>query len=457
MKAIRSAEISANSRVGLAFFVVVGVLLTLLAVKPTLSGMLVDGHEVTAEFASSNKLEKYKSSVKIAGLEVGTVKDLEYTDDHTVIVRMSVDEDAWKTLGSKPTARIAPRNVLAGRYTVDLVPGGNGEGEFNGTIPLTRTQVTTELDQVLEALPKSAVEGLQGVAAKGGPTLRRSEPSLGRLLADLPPALEPATQVFEAAQGTRPATDLAGVVRNGQAVAGTLNRREGQLEAISDDLDTTARVLANRSPELASVLRDLPGTVRTTRTGLIRLDSTVDRLQVAARKLTPSAPEALRLLDELEPTLRQLRPLLRDLRPMLRDTTPTVRELVPVARSAGGILGDMHGPVLDRVNGPVSSFVLKPWHGSGPYEGGGAGYLADHKFYEEVAYLATNLNRASMSQDRHGSMLAFQAGIGADTVLEGLPGELPFTVEGIVRLALREQGVKDPGVIRRALRNAGVR
>ena len=62
--------------------------------------------------------------------------------------------------------------------------------------------------------------------------------------------------------------------------------------------------------------------------------------------------------------------------------------------------------------------------------------MADHKFYEELAYMATNVDRASMSQDQRGSTLAFQAGVG----LSSLSG-LPFDLESLVSLALDQAGI----------------
>lgn len=444
--------------VGLSLYVGAAILLILIAIKPTLSGILAGGEEVTAEFPTSNKLTKYKSAVKVAGLESGTVTRLEYTERHTVIVHMKVDGDALESLGSDPTARIEPRNVLGGRYTVDLVPGGDPGGSFDRTIALDRSAVTTEVDQVFEeALPASAREGLRGVADKGGPALAESKRALGRLLDIAPPVFEPGAEVFEAAQGKRPRKDLPVAVDNLDRVAGTLNARDGQIESVAEDLAATATVLAEHADDLGVVLRDLPATAKSARTGLRALDGTVARLQRAGHDLRPTAPEVVALLKELAPTLREARPLLRDLQPLLDDTTPAVRNLVPVARDATEVLGDLHGPVLDRVNGPVSEFVLNPWSGTGPFADGAGGYMADHKFYEEVGYLVSNLNRASMSQDSHGSMLAFQAGVSEQTLLEGLPGSVPFSLEGIVRLALREEGVTDPAAVRKALREAGVR
>ena len=81
------------------------------------------------------------------------------------------------------------------------------------------------------------------------------------------------------------------------------------------------------------------------------------------------------------------------------------------------MLGNLHGPVLDRVNGPVLSTVNSPFHGTGPYDGGGG----DDPFYQELAHMTTNLDSASALTDENGAVIGFNPGVNGGT-LAGLPG-----------------------------------
>jgi phospholipid/cholesterol/gamma-HCH transport system substrate-binding protein len=405
---------------------------------------------VTAEFATSYKLRAHDSSVKVAGLTVGSVEKIEETDRETVLVTMKIDRETVETLGGEPTARIEPRTILGGRYAIEIAPGGSGE--FDGEIPIEATGSTVELDRVLEALPATAREGLQGLVGSAGPALSRSEKPLGQLLETAPRVLEPGAEVVDAARGTRPDQDLPQLVSNLSATADVLSRRDGQLDSIVANLHATSVVLARHRGELSQTLADLPATVTEADAGLAGLNRSIERLTTTARSLRPSAPEVVDLVAELDPALSEAVPLMRDLKPLLRDARPAVRQLVPVAQQATGVLGDLEGPVLDRVNGPVVDFVMNPWDGTGPFAKSALGYQADHTFYQELAYMATNVDRASMTQDRYGSTLAFQAGAGIESITDGLP----FSVENIVRLALNQQGIDDPALRKLALRNAGV-
>jgi phospholipid/cholesterol/gamma-HCH transport system substrate-binding protein len=424
-----------NFRIGVNFYVLFVLLFVLLAAKAEIQSLLSGGKTITAEFADSYKLRENDSTVKVAGLTVGNVSGISRTAGGTTIVTMKVDEEALAHLGSAPSARIEPRTILGGRYAIELKSGG-GHGEFEGRIPLERTAAPTELDVIAEALPTSARQSLQRLAGTAGDSLEASDDAMARLLKSAPEVLAPGADVLKAAQGRRPATDLPSLVTDLNTTADVLGRDNGQLAGIARNLSVTSDVLADNSGSIGQTVANLPETLRSTKAGMTGLDQSVTALGKTAKDLRPVAPTLAHLVGRLEPMLREAQPLMADLKPLLRDARPAVEQLVPTARGARTVLSDIRGPVLDRVNGPVSDFVLNPWKGTGPYKGGAGGYMADHKFYEELAYMATNIDRASMSQDGRGSTLAFQAGVG----LGSLSG-LPFDMNSLATLALDQAGI----------------
>jgi len=443
------AERARVIRLGLTLYVVTAIVLGLLAMKPQIKTLLSGGDTITAEFSSQYKLRAHDSSVKLAGITVGIVTDIDDTDDGTTLVTMKVDDGIVDKLGGTPTANIEPRTLLGGRYAIELHPGG--EGTFAGEIPLERTSIPVELDTVIEALPASAREALQGLVTSAGPTLSESSDEISGLLESAPDVLRPATPVLEAVQGTRPRQDLNGIVGRLDATARALTRTDGQLDATVADLTTTSRTLALHREELGIVLAELPATLEQAGDGMDGLADVVARLETTATSLRPATPELAQLLIDLKPTLRVAQPVLRDLVPTLRELRPAVEQLVPVADQATGILSDLRGPVMARVKGPVMDFLLNPWVGSGQYSRSAAGYQADHRVYQELAYMATNIDRASMGQDSRGSTLAFQAGVGLDSI-----SGLPFSLDNLVNLALDNAGIVDPALRNDVLDNAGV-
>ena len=441
-------------KLGVIFYVTLALVLTVLTFKTPIKTELAGGHRFTAEFADGYKLRAYDSGVKIAGIEVGTVTGIERIDDNVVRVTMKIDDDSYGKLGSHPTARVEPRTILGGRYAVEIHPSGSGS--FSGDIPVADTAEPTELDQVLEALPATTRVALQGLVGELGPTLNRADQPLGQLADQSPPTLRKGADILTAARGTRPGQDLPTAIRGLEQTAGVLTAKSGQLDAIVRDLNSTAVVLAKHRAALNQTVANLPSALHQAGPGLAGLSVSIDRLEKAARALRPSAPKVADLLAELDPALAEARPVLAQLRPLLRSARPVVQQLVPTVTRASSVLSDLDGPVLDRLNGPVTRFVLDPWKGSGPYAASAQGYQADHKFYEELAYMVTNIDRASMEQDQYGSTLAFQAGAGDATLVDGLPGAVPFSAANIIRLALDQAGITNPLTRHAALVKAGV-
>ena len=446
----RRAPRGSRLRSGVIALLVVAVVAAALSIKPTIETILTPGDTLSAELPENylGKIFPNETTVKLSGIESGRVTDLDYTDHRSVVVRMKVDSGVLEQLGPAPSITVSPRTLLGGLYSLELLPGG-GPGAFpeDGAIPLERASLPVGVDRVLEALPKPTREATQHVVGNTTRTLAEGgSDALGRLLEQAPPVLGPAGDVLQAAQGTNKGADLPSLVTNLESVTTELTRNQGQLGTIMDDLSTTTGVLAAQSRPVADTVATLPDTLRETRDGTTRLGDTLDKLTVTAESFRPSVRELDPLLRELDPVLAKARPLVADLRPLLADARPAVEQLVPVSEKGTAVLDDVRGPVLDRVQGPILDKVMNTWRGSGPFEGSGDGFQADHKFYEELGYLVTNLDRGSKTQDKQGSLLSFQVGVGPISSVAGLQNvNLPGLVEQLGRTAGVVPPVGPPG------------
>ncbi|MCD2194569.1 MCE family protein [Actinomycetospora endophytica] len=406
--------------------------------KPTISTWLAGGDTITAEFPENylGKLFSGETTVKLSGLESGRVTGVDYTDHHTAVVSMKVDDGVLDKIGPQPSATITPRTLLGGLYSIELVPGG-GHGSFpaDGRIPLQRTSLPVGLDRILEAVPRPTRQAVQGIVSTTNQALAQGgEQAVGNLLTQAPDTLRPTNDVLQAARGTRPGVDLPQLVTNLESTASVLTAKDGQLDGIVDDLDRTTQVLASSSKPLADSISTMPDTLRITRESVTNLGGTLDKLRDTASSFRPAAQKVGPLLDQLDPVLVDARPVVHDLRPVLDDARPAVGELVPTADRATGVLDDVRGPTLQRVQGPVLDTLLNTYRGTGPYQGSGGGFQADHTFYQELGYLVTNLDRGSMTQDKQGSLLGFQVGAGPLETVGGLRSvSLPDLVDQLGR------------------------
>lgn len=382
--------------------------------RARLETTLAPGELVKAEFSRDYKLVPFQSVVKLAGVEVGTVVSVEQADGSGAsVVELKLDDGTLDKLGTEPAANLRPTLVLGGKYYVELVRGGeSGSFADQGMIPVQRTTVPVELDQVLSAVTPDAAKAIGGTIDSLDKTLdKRGRASLQRLLDDGPVTLEKTSAVLDGLRGEQPTDDLTHLVAGLQHAAAALNRDGGQWGTILDDLSTTSSALADSARPLASTIAEGTETLEVTRAGLEDLEGTLDKLKVTANDFRPSARALDPLLADLDPVLLTARPVIADARAVARDARPLVEGLVPTARDAAIVLNDLSGPVLDRLNGPIKNAVLQPWHGTGVYEGGGN----DHLLYEETGYLLADLADVFKFHDKNGAMGRLMAGVGLST------------------------------------------
>jgi phospholipid/cholesterol/gamma-HCH transport system substrate-binding protein len=401
---------------GILFLVIVLALFLGLFNKDRIGTYLRGGETITVHFAGDYKLREFISDVKVAYVPVGKISGVERADDGSAVVTMRVDDEAIDTLGSAPTATVRATTLLGGIYFVDLQPGGD-PGRFTGDeIPLERSAGPVELDRVVQALQPDALQGLRSTVGNlDGALDDRGSAALRRLTASAPAALGPAAGVLDAAQGAHPG-DLTAVVDGLENTARVLTENDGRLESIVDDLSTTGTVLGNRSADVGAAVDALPATLASTRAGLERLDGTLTTLRDTASDIRPVATRLDSTLGTLDPVLQKAVPFVHDTRNLLTDARPLVGDLVPAASTATGALNDLRGPVLDRLDGPITDWLHTPYQGTGPYDSS----HSDRPLYWDVVYTFVNLGRAAGYEDENGGTVGFQPGLGSGST-SGLP------------------------------------
>lgn len=381
--------------------------------RPKIETTLSSGESLKAEFAGAYKLVPYQSVVKLAGVEVGTVTGVERSDDNGAVIDMKLDDGTVEKLGTQPRANVRPTLVLGGTYYVELVRGGkDGDVNEGSTIPKERTTLPVELDKVLSAVTPDANKAVQGTVANLDKTLKNAgRAELRRLIETAPGTLDPASDVLAALRGHEPRTDLTRLVKGLRNTATALNENDGQLAAILTDLDTVSSALADSSEPLAEVIDSGPETLRISREGLADLDGTLTKLDTTAKSFRPAARSLDPVLAELDTVLDIARPVIADAKVVVHDARPLVKDLVPTAVDANGMLNDLKGPVLNRVNGPIKKDLLSAWHGKGVYEGGGN----DNYLYEEVGFLLSDTADVFKYHDKNGAQGRLMAGVGINT------------------------------------------
>jgi phospholipid/cholesterol/gamma-HCH transport system substrate-binding protein len=250
--------------------------------------------------------------VELSGIKVGTVDGVSYQQGHALL-QLSVDGQFATRLHSDTSAQIRPHGLLGPKY-VYLTGGSTGQLPDGATIPISRTQVSQDFDQVLNALQPDVRANLKtifvelGKAAEGrGTDMHTTFQSLGQQAADLATTTDVLHQRDQ---------DLADLITASEQldrdlqyapidaqIADTDRVLTGLVQvnaAFGDGIDQTAAVLERlntalegNSQNVAAILARAPGTLQHLRTLLAML-------QTIESCLNPSLPNLMTATVETE-------------------------------------------------------------------------------------------------------------------------------------------------------------
>jgi phospholipid/cholesterol/gamma-HCH transport system substrate-binding protein len=184
--------------------------------------------------------------VRIAGVEVGKVKDITIRDDATAQVTFTTDDSVVLTEGSRAVVRYD--DLIGGRYlALEQGPGSTRKLPHGGTIPVDRTAPALDLDALIggfrplfHALNPDQVNALSGqlIAAFQG-----QGPTIGSIL----------TQTAALTNTLADRDQLIGqVVVNLNTVLGSLGDRSDKLGKAVDSLADLVHGLENRNRDISN-------------------------------------------------------------------------------------------------------------------------------------------------------------------------------------------------------------
>jgi phospholipid/cholesterol/gamma-HCH transport system substrate-binding protein len=186
--------------------------------------------------------------VRIAGVEVGKVKDITIRDDATAQVTFTTDDSVVLTEGSRAVVRYD--DLIGGRYlALEQGPGSTRKLLRGDTIPVDRTAPALDLDALIggfrplfHALNPDQVNALSGqlIAAFQG-----QGPTIGSIL----------TQTAALTNTLADRDQLIGqVVVNLNTVLGSLGDRSDKLGQAVDSLADLVHGLENRNKDISNAV-----------------------------------------------------------------------------------------------------------------------------------------------------------------------------------------------------------
>lgn len=205
------------------------------------------GNRYFAEFTNVSGL-KDDDMVRIAGVEVGTVKAISFNPDSTVRVEFATDDSVVLTEATRAAVRYD--NVIGGRYLA-LEEGAGGLRQLppGGTIPVVRTEPALDLDSVIggfkplfRALDSEQVNALSGQLISA---LQGQGATIGSFLQ-------------QAAMVTNTLADrhllIGQVIDNLNVVLGSLGSQTERLDTAVTSLSELVTGLAERRGDISTAL-----------------------------------------------------------------------------------------------------------------------------------------------------------------------------------------------------------
>ncbi len=333
----------------------VAALLLAMAVAAWLFVFEDEGYTVHARFQAATNVVK-GNLVQVAGRRVGTIEDIELTEDGQADLTLKIEDEDIVPLrtGTRATLRIASLSGSANRY-VDLriPPAGGDTIDEGGIIDASDTTSAVEVDQLFQMFDPRTRKGLRSFI-RGQATQWGNDQ--GRLANQgwhyVNPAVVSAARLFrELDFDSRVLEEF--VVNSSRLVTDVADRRD-DLSALVDQLADMTGAIAREEDNLRSAIDQLPPFMRRANSTFVDLRATLDEL----------AP----VVEESKPVTPKLRAVLAELRPFAREAVPTVRGLSRLVRRPGddNDLIDLSNTVV-----PLRNIAVRPVFRNGKERPGG--------------------------------------------------------------------------------------
>ncbi|EHN10310.1 virulence factor Mce family protein [Patulibacter medicamentivorans] len=352
------------------------------------------GTVVEARFSDATHVQK-GNAVRVAGVDVGEVESVRLDAGRRgAVVKMRIDDGKGVEVHDDARANLWWRTLLGRNMYIELDPGSKSAPKLGDReIPVSRTQVQQEFDQVLEPLGDTQRAAIKKVIASFDDAAKDPE-AIGGTIDALEPSMKHLRQGLPSLRGTQQG-DLTRLVREASHTMGALGASEEQLAGLIDNGSTALGVTAARHDELGSTLDQGAPTMDDTRRTLARLRTTLDTLDPVAVDLLPGAERLKPAAQAARPMLARLDRVLDDAEPTLRSLRPAVTRLAETVDPGEAVINGLR-PTVDRANK-----TILPWLAEKDPDTKLKNYASIGPFFSVLASAASIF-------DGNGNLLNFQ-------------------------------------------------
>ena len=338
-------------------FVYLGLLVALLPwivigiVRESTDDDTADHYFVRAIFDNASTLVQGED-VKVAGVPVGVISDLDVTPDKKAAVTLRIDNADFTPWKTDATCKVGAQGLIGEKF-VDCEPGSSsadrlpkietGTGEGERLLPLERTSSPVDLDLLNDIMRLPYRQRFAILLSEFGTGLAGRGEELNEVIHRANPALRETDEVLKILADQN--RSLARLARDSDQVLGPLAREREKFADFVVQANKTGEASAERRGDLGRSIHLLPDFLRELRPLMADLEDFTDQGTPLLTDLNAAAPALGRLIEaqgtladasresfpSLGDALERGRPALIRARPLIRDLGRFGREAAPVS------------------------------------------------------------------------------------------------------------------------------
>jgi ABC-type transporter Mla subunit MlaD len=252
--------------------------------------------------------------VKISGVKVGKISDLEVTPDNKAAVVLDITEPGFKDFRKDATCTIRPQSLIGERFVectptqpkaegeqpappLDKIKRGDGKGQY--LLPDSQTEKPVDLDLVGNIWRLPYRQRLSIIINELGTGLAANGDELKQAIREADPALAQTDKVLKIlAEQNQVLADLA---KNGDEVLRPLARDRAKVADFIVKANTTAQASAERRSDIERNIQKFPAFLRELKPTMQRLGGLADQMTPVLTDLGAAAPDINRFIKALGP------------------------------------------------------------------------------------------------------------------------------------------------------------
>ena len=277
-------------------------------------------------------------TVRVAGVEVGRIADVEL-EDGVAVVELEIEAEYENLIRRDATALLRPKTALKDMF-VEVDPGRGKPVPEGGRITVQNTLPDIDPDEIYSALDADTRPYLKLLVSGAGKGLENRGDDLREVFRRFEPIHKDLARVMRASARRRGA--LKRLIHDYGLLMTELGRNPDDLRRLVTASRSVFDALANEESAISASVAQLPGSLRASERALARvrefapvLQSSLESLREPIRKLPETNEAVIPFLrettpvirDEIRPFVRAARPWTDDLRLAARDTAKATPDL----------------------------------------------------------------------------------------------------------------------------------